>query len=94
MILLSILTMKVIMILSTPASFVKQSLFLVLTSLQKLSVVTNGIITANQDSEDRLNLSNQGNNGEIMKGNCKCIYFIGSILNDQCFNIMLLYGFV
>ena len=30
-------------------------------------------------------------NNEI---NCKCIYFIGSNLNDQCFKIMLLYGFV
>ena len=60
----------------------------------QLLVVTSGITTANQDSEDRLNLSNQGNKGEITKGNCKCIYFIGSTLNDQCFNIMLLNGFV
>ena len=55
----------------------------------QLSVVANGIITTYQDSEDRLNLSYQVNKGEIMKGNCKCIYFIGSTLNDQCFKIML-----
>ena len=59
-----------------------------------LSVVTSGIITANQDSEDRFKLSNQGNKREITKGNCKCVYFIGSALNDKCFKIMLLYGFV
>ena len=60
----------------------------------QLSVVTSGIITANQDSENRLNLSNQGNKGEITKGNCKCINYIDSNLNDQFFKIMFLYGFV
>ena len=45
----------------------------------QLLVVTSGITTANQDSEDRLNLSNQGNKGDIKKRHCKCIYFKGQL---------------
>ncbi len=47
----------------------------------QLSVVTSGIITTNQDSENRLHLSNQRNEGEITKVICKCIFIIGSTLN-------------
>ena len=68
----------------------------------QLSVVKSGIITNLQDSEElkmnayqnRLNLSNQGNEGEITEGDCKCIYYVGSSLNDRYFKIMLHYGFV
>ena len=47
----------------------------------QLSVVTSDMITTNQDSEkllmnayqSRLKLSHQGNEQQIMKGDCKCI---------------------
>ncbi len=67
----------------------------------QLPVVTSDMITTNQDSEElkmnayqiRLNLSNQGNEEEIMKGDCTCILYICSNLNDG-YTIMLLYGIV
>ena len=67
----------------------------------ELSIVTSDMITTNQDSEkikmntfqSRLNSSNQRNEVEITKGDCTCILYICSNLNDHYF-IMLLYGFL
>ncbi len=67
----------------------------------QLSVVTSDMVTTSQDSEklqtnayqSRLKLSHQENEQQITKGDCTCILYICSKLNDQ-YSIMLLYGFM
>ena len=59
------------------------------------------MITTNQDSkkiemntfQSRSNFSNKRNEEEITKGDCACILYICSNLNDW-YSIMLLYGFM
>ena len=58
----------------------------------QVSVVTSEELKTNA-YQSRLNLSNQGNEEEITKGDCTCILYICINLNDQ-YSIMLLYGFV
>ena len=97
-ILISILTIKVIMILSTlTLTFVKESLMSPDITANQSSVIMSGIIATNQDSEELKMYAyqtNQGNKGEILQSDCKCIYFIDSNLNDRYFKIVLLHGFV
>ncbi len=58
----------------------------------QLSVVTSEEPKTNA-YQSRSNLSNQGNEEKILKGDCTCILYIHSNLNVW-YSIILLYGFV
>jgi len=58
----------------------------------QLSVVTSKELKKNA-YQSRSNLSNQGNEEKIMKGDYTCILYIHSNLNGW-YSIILLYGFV
>jgi hypothetical protein len=50
----------------------------------QLSLVTSDMVTTNQDSEKlKMNAFQQGNEEQRRKGDCKCILYISSTLNDQ-----------